>query len=383
MSVQAYRGLTWDHPRGRRALEHTAAALDQDRLSLHWDHQSLEGFEATPIEQLAEQYDLLIIDHPHVGDAVASGCLQPIETVMGPEFLARLDGRAVGPSLATYQLHGGTWALPLDAATQVQARRADLVAEAPQTWDDVIALAEQAPVALSLSGPHAYLTFASLCQSLGAELATEAADSIVEERTGVAALDLLARLAARRPRGSESQNPISLLERMSESEDIALVPLVYGYVGYARLDREHPISFDDAPRGPDGRTGSTIGGTGLAVSHRTTVSAALREHIAWLISDEVQSTVIPALEGQPALRAAWTSPAVNEPVGGFYSRTLSTIERAWVRPRFAGFTAVQAKLSAVIREAVLGDHVDGAVLAELTRIQNAGVEATTDTGGAR
>ena len=163
MIAEAYRGITWDHPRGRRALEHTAAGLDPDRLSLRWDHQPLEGFEATPIEQLAERYDLLIIDHPHVGDAVATGCLQPMEAVMGREFLETLEGRAVGPSLATYRRDGGTWALPLDAATQVQARRADLAAEAPQTWDDVLALAARAPVALSLSGPHAYLTFASLC----------------------------------------------------------------------------------------------------------------------------------------------------------------------------------------------------------------------------
>ena len=199
----------------------------------------------------------------------------------------------------------------------------------------------------------------------------------------MAALEILARLAARRPSGSETQNPIGLLERMSTSNDIAAVPLVYGYVGYARLDREHPISFDDAPRGPGGRTGSTIGGTGLAVSHRTSVSAALREHIAWLVSDETQSTVIPALEGQPALRSAWTSPAVNAPVGGFYSRTLSTIEQAWVRPRFAGFTIVQARLSAVIREAVLAGRADRRVIAELTRIQQAGVSDARDTGGAR
>ena len=77
--VSRYLGLTWDHPRGFRALE--AAAAADAAISLRWERQSLEGFEAHPIADLAERYDLIVLDHPHLGDAVAAGCLVPLESV--------------------------------------------------------------------------------------------------------------------------------------------------------------------------------------------------------------------------------------------------------------------------------------------------------------
>src|SRR3546814_19706626 len=68
------RGLTWDHPRGYNAL--AAAAATRTDGELGWDKQPPEGFEAHPIADLCARYDLVVLDHPPVGDAVAAGCLQ-------------------------------------------------------------------------------------------------------------------------------------------------------------------------------------------------------------------------------------------------------------------------------------------------------------------
>ncbi|MFC5860638.1 extracellular solute-binding protein [Agromyces flavus] len=234
--VAQYVGLTWDHPRGRAALEAAIPFAAEGGADLRWEVHSLEGFESAPLEQLAERYDLIVLDHPHLGDALASGCLQPMESVMGDAYLADLAVRAVGPSLDAYRLGGSTWALPLDAATQVSARRADLVDVDPRTWDDVVELSRRVPVALSLSGPHAYLTFASVCRSLGAPLSDGVAAELVDHVTAERALDLLSELAGRAPNATDGQNPIALLERMTSGDDIAYIPLVYGYVGYADGD---------------------------------------------------------------------------------------------------------------------------------------------------
>jgi multiple sugar transport system substrate-binding protein len=67
------KGLIWDNPRGYQALQ---ASLDwKDCPVVQWDIQLLSGFEENPLEELADQYDLLVIDHPHLGQAVESQCL--------------------------------------------------------------------------------------------------------------------------------------------------------------------------------------------------------------------------------------------------------------------------------------------------------------------
>ncbi|MEU1973100.1 extracellular solute-binding protein [Microbacterium sp. NPDC019599] len=372
-----FAGLTWDHPRGRAALEAAAERFRAADLDITWDVHSLEGFESAPIGELAERYDLIVLDHPHLGDALAAGCLQAVEEVLGAALVEDVAARAVGPSLATYQLDGRTWALPLDAATQVAACRADLLGSDPVTWDDVLETARRAPVALSLSGPHAYLTFASVCASLGAPLALGAAEEIVASDAGERALGILSELAASAPGGSDAQNPIALLERMTATDDIAYIPLVYGYVGYADPARARAVTFGPSPTGPGG-VGSTIGGTGIAVTQRAEVTPALRAHLAWLLSDEAQVSFIPAHEGQPAVRAAWESEAVNARSGDFYRRTRSTIEAAWTRPRFPGFTAAQTEMSRVVRDAVRERSAPAGVLARLTEIQRTAVNATAE-----
>ena len=166
-----YRGLTWDHPRGRVALERAAAAATDaagERL-IDWDAQPLEGFESSPIDELAARYDVIVLDHPHLGDAIAMGAIQPLDSVFQSKFLAEVERGAVGPSAASYTLDGHLWALPLDAATQVSVSLPELVPTAPRTWAEVADLATVAPVALSLAGPHAFLTYASLCVTLGNE----------------------------------------------------------------------------------------------------------------------------------------------------------------------------------------------------------------------
>ncbi|MER6941057.1 sugar ABC transporter substrate-binding protein, partial [Nocardioides sp. NPDC000441] len=80
MTLPTFRGLTWDHPRGRDALVAAAEASD---LDLTWDVHPLSGFESTPIEEIAADYDLVVLDHPHLGDALAQGCLRPFDDLVG------------------------------------------------------------------------------------------------------------------------------------------------------------------------------------------------------------------------------------------------------------------------------------------------------------
>ena len=341
--MSAFRGLTWDHPRGYAALRAAAGDL------VAWDTHPLEGFESHPIDDLCARYDLVVLDHPHLGDAVVTGCLTPLDDLFTADELAGWAAASIGSTMRSYAYAGRQWALPLDAATQVCAARADLVGEPPSTWDEVERVSRTAPVALTLAGPHAFLTFASIAVALGEEPAADP-DRLLSTGTGLAVLDLMASIDAHAPPWTRPLNPIGLLELMSTADEVALCPLVYGYVTYAGR-----LTFSDAPAAtPGGRPGSTLGGTGIAISSRCTPTTALLDHVRWLMSPEAQTRFLPEHAGQPSARAAWSDPALDAAAGGFYRRTARTCETAWVRPRHPGYIAFQAAASALIRDALAG-----------------------------
>ena len=334
-----FRGLTWDHPRGFKALD--AAARANPDLGLSWDKHSLEGFETHPIADLCRQYDLVVLDHPHVGEAVAGDCLVPLEELFTAAEITSWQEDCIGPSLASYHFAGRHWALPLDAATQVMAARSDLIDTLPTTWEAVLAAPHS--VAMSLSGPHAILTLQSICGALGERPAMIDPDRFIGDAVGLAALDILQRLTDKSPLSVRDKNPIAILQHMCDHDDVALCPLVYGYVNYA-----HRLTFANAPKAAGGM-GSTLGGTGIGISKRCVMTPALLDHLRWLMSPEAQTDFIPTHDGQPSSRTAWYDDRVNADWGNFYRNTVDTLETAYIRPRHDGAIAFQTAASELLR----------------------------------
>lgn len=369
-----YSGLTWDHPRGYVALEKAAALAAAEGLSLQWQRQPLEGFESAPIEELAARHDLLVLDHPHIGDAVAAGCLQPLEQHFDSATISDWQQRSIGRAFDSYHYEGRHWALPLDAATQVAACRPELLdAEVPRTWQDVLALARrpgaQASVVLSLAGPHAILSLFSMAAAHGDSPAAADPKQLFAGDGASAAWALMRELYAHSPRHWESRNPIAILGAMAAGDEVAYCPLVYGYVNYAvAAPGRKAITFADAPAGPTGRIGSVLGGTGLALTTRAQPSAALLAHLRWLLSPQTQAEFIPFAEGQPGARAAWHDAKVNDAWNGFFANTQATLEQALVRPRHPGYIPFQTQASAAVREALAAGTSAPALLQRLQQL---------------
>mgnify|MGYP001827335917 CR=1 FL=1 len=339
-------GLTWDHPRGRDALVEIARRANAGRKTplIEWTAQPLEGFESAPIAELAAARDLLVLDHPHIGEAVAENCLIPLEDLYPPDLIRAWSERSVGTAMRSYQWGGRSWALPLDVAAQVMARRPGRIGAPPRTRDEIETVARSHPVAQSLAGPHALLTLFSLC---AAENAVPGGHDLLPNAVALPALDHMRRLYRRRPRGSEALNPIALLEAMARDE-LALCPLIFGYVTYSQPGKRR-IAFSN-PVG-DG-LGGVLGGTGLAFTRRAQPSQELRDHVASLMEPGAQTGLIPSFGAQPALRAAWTDAGINARWGGFYDDTLRSVERAVLRPRFDGYVAFQSAASQRLRDAL-------------------------------
>lgn len=349
-----WRGLTWDHPRGFNALDAAARdALARNEVSIAWQTQPLEGFESAPIADLCARYDLVVLDHPHVGEAVEAGCLYSMEEIFGNDLLALLEQDTVGPCLSSYRFAGRQWALPLDAASQVMALRPDLLeGPPPRLWDDVLALVGSGvPVAASIAGPHAILSFFSICAALGDPPAIADPDNLVSREIGRLAYAILARIARSMPAKARPLNPIGLLGLMAREDSVALCPLVYGYVNYSRpAPGLKPVAFHDAPRIAGGFPRGTLGGTGIGISRRCSPDKALKDHLLWLMGQAAQRRFLPAHDGQPSRRDAWRDPEVNATSGNFYLNTLETLEHAFVRPRHAGYIAFQTAASAALRD---------------------------------
>ena len=73
------KGMTWDHSRGYDPMIATSkvfAKKHNNNISIEWNKRSLQEFADRPIEQMTEEYDLMVIDYPHVGEVSAKGLLQ-------------------------------------------------------------------------------------------------------------------------------------------------------------------------------------------------------------------------------------------------------------------------------------------------------------------
>jgi multiple sugar transport system substrate-binding protein len=350
------RGLTWDHPRAYRPLLAFAESCPQIQVS--WDRQSLADFEARPIATLAQRYDLMIIDHPGLGAAIAAQALQPLDGLVPAGQLAGWQAGSAGPTWASYTLASKTgtgrqWAVPIDAATQVSVLRPDLAGAAPRDWAGVPAMARRHRTALCLGGPHAFLTLLGMCASARPG---PPADPLLDPGGAAVAIEILRAVWRAADQEVSAGDPITVHEAMAAGT-IGYCPLAYGYASYARPQPgRRPLAWADAPGFGSPRPGTVLGGTGLAVSapRRPDPAEVLRFLTAFL-APEVQAGLVPAQGGQPALAAAWDSAAVDQAWGRYYSSTRRSLGAAWIRPRADGWIPLQDQASALVRAAITGE----------------------------
>jgi multiple sugar transport system substrate-binding protein len=341
--------MTWRHPRGHDSLLAATAAYTRSHpgIDVSWEARSLQDFADLPLAELAERYDLLVFDHPFIGEVAASELLVPLDQVLPAGVIADAAAHAVGPSHRSYVWGGHPWALAIDAACHVSAHRPDLVPLPPADWPAVLALARAAHAA---GGPLLALP-AKPIDSLLAFISILANDAgepfgpdggIAAPDRAVAALELLAELLAYAHPASLGANPIQLLELMATTDEVAYLPLTFGYVTYATPgQRPHQVRFGPIPAGRRGIAGGVLGGAGLGISARSQHVAQAADLLAFVASGEVQAGAYVTGGGQPGHRSAWLDPAVNAGHGDFFAATLPGIDAAYLRPRWPGYLPAQ------------------------------------------
>jgi multiple sugar transport system substrate-binding protein len=354
------KGITWNHPRGYEPLRAVAALWQiETGIEVTWDVRTLKEFGDFPIEKLVTIYDFILIDHPYMGEAAANKLLVPLDSCLNKSFMQFQGAQSVGPSFESYSFDGHWWALPVDAAAQVAAYRKDITVAI--NWElpgDIMRLneaASQLPAAYKIGIPlcatDIWCVFLSLCAKYyGDKVFTE---NGIDVATGVWALEHLRLWKVFLHKGSFSMNPIQMLEYMSVNDDIVYIPFTFGYTNYARKGwRKKRVHFCNVPKYQKEEKSSLLGGTGLAIAAQTKQLNACIAFTKFILSADIQKGIYYKNGGQPAHLDAWLDKENNEDCSGFFSDTMDTITRAYVRPRIKGFNRFQESAADIIHAAV-------------------------------
>jgi multiple sugar transport system substrate-binding protein len=370
------KGIAWDHRRCWGPLDASVAeweASTGDRVV--WDRRSLYSFGEGDLGDYAARYDLVIYDHPFVGEAALKGWLLDLKPLLGPQA-AEFDADSVGSSWRSYHFAGGVWALPIDTAAQTGAWRPDLLAKAdeaiPETLEDVLDLGQRLRLrGMSVGWPaiptDMLCTYFSIVASLGGDPARSEGPFVPAVLSG-AAIAWLRRLLSIVHPASTGWNPIRCLDHMEATDEIAYVPWLFNYVTYAARGS---IRFGAAPRlEPDRPARTLLGGAGIGVSASSPNPGAAFAYALHLSRPAFQAGPYVDNGGQPGSRTAWTSDHANAATNGFFRDTLPVLDAAWLRPTLPGFLPLfheaTLRLAAVLTE--------GAPETDFTRFLNDGFD---------
>ncbi len=376
------RGMTWNHTRGFLPMVATAQRFCElhPGVEIVWEKRSLKAFEEFPVERLAADYDLIVLDHPFVGYAAQKGPLLPLDEHLPAPYLNDQSAHSVGVSHASYHFGGHQWALAIDAACPVAFWREDLLARlgvsVPQSWEELLALAQRGHVEIPAAPINCLMNFYSFCVALG-EAPFLAPPRLVSREVGRVALAHLRTLLSACAPGCWERNPIASHDRVAAAENtqLAYCPLAYGYSNYARPGyAAHRLSFGAPPPFSTGPLATTLGGTGLALSafrpHRSTALA----YAAYAASGSVQRTLHTAAGGQPGHRSAWVDPEANRLTHDYFRATLPTLDGAYLRPRYCGYMEFQEKGGPILHQALRGAIPDDTALDALDSLYAASLQ---------
>ena len=363
------KGITWDHARGYDPLIAASELYFKEKgIQVEWQKRSLTNFGDQSLEELSKQFDLIIMDHPHVGVAEASQCLLPLNDLVDSSILNAIKISSAGPSFESYNYHGKQWALPIDAAMQCASYRADLMhnESLPTSWEEVFILAKTLAakklyVGMALCPTDCLCSFLSLTAQMGSPI-QENIELLVEPSIGLKALTMIRSMRdAFHPKALD-WNPIALYDYMSEENDIAYSPLAFCYTNYSRTGfRKNILKYHTAPE----INNAVLGGAGIAITSSCSNVHEAANYTAWICSDDVQSTIYVNAQGQPGNKTAWENKQANVITNNFFTNTMPSLTNAYLRPRYQGWPKFQTFLGETIHAYLVNDTDPELVLEKL------------------
>ncbi|MFD2163855.1 ABC transporter substrate-binding protein [Paradesertivirga mongoliensis] len=369
------KGITWNHSRGFVPMVATAQRFSElnPNVEITWEKRSLQQFADFSIQELAQRFDLLVIDHPWAGFAAKTRSIVPLDKYLSKGYIQDQRQSTVGRSFESYSYDGHQWALAIDAATPVASSRPDLLDEhgfqLPASFEDLLALARKGLVAFAGIPIDVLMSFYMFCCSLG-EDPCQNEDAVISDETGIKALQLFRELASHIDPENFHRNPIQVYEAMTRTDDIAYCPFAYGYSNYSRRGYARKLLHFHDMVSLDGKTNlkSTLGGTGLAVSSNSSNIDIAVQYVNYVASAACQQTVFFENGGQPGHISAWTDAEVNRQTHNYFSNTLPALQRAFLRPRYHGHMFFQDHAGDIVRDYLMKGGNEKEVLNKMNEL---------------
>ena len=369
------KGITWNHSRGLLPMAATAQRFSELHPNVHitWEKRSLQQFADFSIQELAERFDLLVIDHPWAGFAAKTKSIVPLDFYLSDAYLKDQEENSVGQSYESYFYDNHLWALPIDAATPVAASRPDILElrnlQLPKSFEDLLALADHGLVAIAGIPIDVLMNFYTLCCSLG-EDPCQSDVEVVSSDTGIKALQMYRELASKIDLANFDRNPIQVYEAMTLTDEIAYCPFAYGYSNYSRTGYARKVLHFHDMISINGKTNlrSTLGGTGLAISSKCEELEMAAKYVEFVGSPGCQSTLFFESGGQPGYLAAWKNEEVNRQSKNYFLNTLPALQRAFLRPRYHGSMYFQDHAGDVVRNYLMKGGDENQVLASMNEL---------------
>ena len=367
------RGVTWATRRGLDPLRAASAAFAQAHpgVTISWDALPWEEMRFAQRESLATasgRYDLVVVDHPWIGDYADAGWVIPVDGYMDAAQLAQVRRDADLASLSSYEHDGRLWALPVDAACQTLVVRPDLLAGLPwlddlRDWDDVLAAAEafHAPperwgFVHSLNHGAGVLLFV-----LGAAAAVGAdpyrtPGTRFDREAGAIALTLLRDIhrLGLPPAERAGRRPFDL---MRDGDSFALWPAGFPYSELFVAGDRPPLRVLPMPAIAGGAATTGLGGAGLAVAAASRHRDVAAEFASFAISPQVQGELWIEHGGQPGLTSALRGSAMRAQSGDIGEVLAGALEDCYVRPTWPGWSWVEVSAEPVFASFAAG-HSD-------------------------
>ena len=348
------KGMTWDHSRGFDPMLATSKKFQEthnNAVTIQWDKRPLQAFADRPIEDMTDDYDMIVIDYPHVGEVASKGLLQYLDLPKYSSHIEQLKKQSVGKSHESYYINNKQWALAIDAASQTACYREDLIPSYPSNWNALLDLAKNNKVLWPLKPVHAISSFYSIYNNIATELMPDQKKFIVKN-FGVETLTMMKAVSKELITDCLTMDPIQTAELMTETNDFFYCPYIYGFSNYSRKNyRKYILKYIDvinlSGKGP---AGTHLGGTGIAVSNVSKNKDLAIEYAFWIASAECQKSLFYESGGQPGNSVAWEDDEINKETNNFFKGTRKTLDLAWVRPRHNGYMKFQDESGNLINE---------------------------------
>lgn len=360
-AIKKIKGITWNHSRAFPPLVAVAQRYEElhPEVRIQWEKRTLDEFGHKPIDQLIDDFDLIVIDHPWAGFCFKRNLIYDQKPLLTTEQWNDLEQNCIGQSFKSYLFNDQLLAIPIDAATPVPSWRPDLIRQyglnLPNTWDELITLADKKKVVMPGFDADLFLNWLMLLHTLDAH-PFESLEDIADREKGIEAAMLLKRLAEPMPKEMVNWNPIIIAELMTQEDRFIYCPFAYSYNNYSRPSFVHnPLRYGNLIQLYGKPLRSILGGTGISISSACKELELAIDFSLYCANATVQSNIYTYAGGQPVRREAWQNNKLKPFTGNFFEDGYEAHQNALIRPRYDGFVNLQKKAGGTLQQFIMGE----------------------------